>query len=222
MQAWMPRPTAVDLAGAPPFMTLGPETALQFWEQRYRDDNTPWDRGETSPALLRWLDSGALRPCRILVPGCGRGHEVVELARRGFEVTAVDMSPSAVAQARAALQSRGLAGEVVEGDLFAYRPSRRFDAIYEQTCLCALVPEQWSGYARQLADWLPVGGRLYALFMQTDRSGGPPFHCDLAAMRDIFGAGLWHWSDDQPLAVPHPSGVRELGYLLHRGRPPAN
>ena len=86
-------------------MTLSPQTALQFWEQRYRDDNTPWDRGETSRALLRWLDSGALRPCRILVPGCGRGYEVVELARRGFEVTAVDMSPSAVAHARAALDT---------------------------------------------------------------------------------------------------------------------
>ena len=132
------------------------------------------------------------------------------------------MSPSAVAHARAALDTLGLAGEVVEGDLFDYRPPRRFDAIYEQTCLCALVPEQWSGYARQLANWLPTDGRLYALFMQTGRSGGPPFHCDPAVMRDIFGDELWRWSSDPPMAVPHPSGVRELGYLLHRGPAPAS
>ena len=32
----------------------------------------------------------------VVVPGCGRGHEVVELARRGFEVTAIDFAPAAI------------------------------------------------------------------------------------------------------------------------------
>jgi len=39
-----------------------------------------------------------------------------------------------------------------------------FDAIYEQTCLCALYPDRWRQYADQLHRWLAPGGRLYALF----------------------------------------------------------
>jgi SAM-dependent methyltransferase len=197
-------------------MGLAPESAFQFWEQRYRSNNTPWDRGASSPALRRWLDAGALRPCRILVPGCGRGYEVVELSRRGFDVTAIDMSPTAVAHVRAALAGPGLTAEVLQADVFAYRPEKPFDAVYEQTCLCALVPDQWAGYARQLADWLPESGQLFALLMQTGESGGPPFHCDPRAMRDIFSSPDWMWPEEAPVTVPHPAGVTELGYVLTR------
>ena len=42
-----------------------------FWEQRFAEGNTPWDRGASSPQLGEWLRVGALKPCRILVPGCG-------------------------------------------------------------------------------------------------------------------------------------------------------
>lgn len=66
------------------------------WQQRDDEGETGWDRGESSPALIRWLDDGDLTPCRILVPGCGRGHEVVELASRGFDVTALDFARTPV------------------------------------------------------------------------------------------------------------------------------
>ena len=62
------------------------------WEARYREGNTGWDRGDASPALSSWLETGALAPCRTLVPGCGRGHEVIALTRQGFEVTALDFA----------------------------------------------------------------------------------------------------------------------------------
>ena len=56
-----------------------------FWQERFEKKQTGWDRDATSPQLLAWLESGALQPCRIAVPGCGSGWEVAELARRGFE-----------------------------------------------------------------------------------------------------------------------------------------
>ena len=76
----------------------GPD--IQFWQQRFLSGETPWDRGEASPQLRAWIDAGELSPCRILVPGCGTGHEVVLLAARGFEVTAIDYAPAAVARTR--------------------------------------------------------------------------------------------------------------------------
>jgi SAM-dependent methyltransferase len=98
------------------------ENALTFWETRYHDQHTPWDRGAVSPALTMWLTDGTLARCSILVPGCGHGYEVVELARRGFAVTAVDIAPAPCAVLRAALRDASLAATVLEADLLDWHP----------------------------------------------------------------------------------------------------
>ena len=125
----------------------------EFWQKRFQADDTPWDRGAANPQLAAWLSSGTLNPCRILVPGCGSGHEVAVLAAAGFEVTALDYAPAAIDRTRKLLVAAGLKATLVEADALAWRPERAFDAIYEQTCLCALYPDQWRGYADQLHRW---------------------------------------------------------------------
>ena len=190
--------------------------AQDFWDVRYGHGVTPWDRGGTSPALERWLDEGSLKPCRILVPGCGRGYEVVELARRGFEVTAVDLAPTAIEIVSNTLDEAGLQATLVRADFFRWMPDEPFDALYEQTSLCALLPDQWQAYVGRLARWMAPGAHLYALFMQTDRPGGPPFHCDLAAMKSLFDADAWHWPGVEPEKVEHSPGFYELGIILRR------
>lgn len=186
------------------------------WEARYRDGNTGWDRGDASPALAAWLAGGELAPCRALVPGCGRGHEVLVLARRGFAVTAVDFAPSAVDHLRRSLGQAGLEAEVLQADVLAWQPETAFDAIYEQTCLCALPEDAWADYAARLYAWLAPGGRLFALFMQTGQPGGPPRHCDLLRMRQIFAEDRWQWPETEPMLVAHRQGRFELGYVLER------
>jgi SAM-dependent methyltransferase len=189
---------------------------MNHWEEKYQANTIPWDRGGSSPALHRWLDADALAHGRILVPGCGRGHEAVELARRGFLVTALDIAPTALGHLGAELAAAGLAAELVCADALAWLPDAPFDAIYEQTCLCALQPEQWPGYEQQLFRWIKPGGHLYALFMQTGRAGGPPFHCELADMRRLFPPARWTWPDSEPERVAHPDGIFELATVLVR------
>lgn len=194
----------------------GQEITREWWERRYQDAHTPWDREGVSPALHHWLEMGVLTPGRILVPGCGRGHEVVELARLGFAVTALDVAPTAVACLQERLQEQGLCADVRQVDLFAWEPDDPYDAIYDQTSLCAIVPSQWPYYVQRLHSWLRPGGQLVILFMQTERPGGPPFHCELSEMRRLFPPGRWHWPDDPPLDVPHSVGFVEKGYVLAR------
>lgn len=187
------------------------------WDLRYRENNTPWDRGVVSPALLRWLDRGMLAPpARVLVPGCGCGHEVVELARRGFSVTALDLAPTALAVLRTRLHEANLTATVIETDVFHWEAPRSFDAVFEQTCLCALEPKAWADYARRLHRWLRPQGRLFALFMQTGRDDGPPFHCALPEMHALFPADRWHWPAEADATVPHRSGLYELAFALAR------
>lgn len=192
------------------------EASTDHWESRYQAGKTGWDRGAPSPALQRWLSEGTLAPCRILVPGAGRGHEVVALAGAGFEVTAVDVSPTPVQVLRERLAGEELSAAVVQADLLDWQPDEPFDAVYDQTCLCALEPRHWDDYTDRLHGWLRPGGRLFALFMQTHREGGPPYHCDLATMEALFHGERWQWPAESPQPVSHPSGLEELATILVR------
>jgi SAM-dependent methyltransferase len=195
----------------------------EFWEQRFAAGDTPWDRGAPNPQLAAWLAEGAMTPCRILVPGCGSGNEVAALARAGFEVTGLDYAPVAIARTRQLLGAANLKAELVEADALTWRPVSPYDAIYEQTCLCALYPDAWRAYADQLHQWLHAGGRLYALFVQLLRAGaaegaiqGPPYHCDINGMRALFPEPHWRWPKPPYALTSHPLGLAELAVILQR------
>lgn len=200
----------------------GPD--LAFWQQRFDTGQLNWDRGMPSPQLAVWLADGSLAPGRVVVPGCGSGHEVAALAAAGFAVTALDHAPGAVALTQARLAAAGLRAEVVQTDVLAWTPPQPCDAVYEQTCLCALHPDHWVAYAARLHAWLRPGGRLALLAMQARRPGaddgrieGPPYHVDVNALRALFPGRLWDWPAPPYARVPHPAnGWFELALPLRR------
>jgi len=181
-----------------------------FWETRFREGRTPWERGELNPGYLAWRDSGDLTPRRILVPGAGRSPEPEAMLADGFDVTALDLSPAAIET-----QAERLGPErAILADVTLWRPDRPFDAIYDQTCLCALPPALWPAYEASLREWLAPGGRLFILFMQSEREGGPPFNCPIPEMRELFSA--WNWPESLPPAYPHGLGTIEQPAILTR------
>lgn len=200
----------------------GPTT--EFWQERFEKKETGWDRGSPSPQLLAWLDRGELQPCRIAVPGCGSGWEVVELAKRGFDVVGIDYTAAAVQKTRALVDAQGLKAEVIQADVLNYQPENKFDAVYEQTCLCAIHPEHWLAYSQQLVKWLKPEGSLWVMFMQMLRPAaseegvihGPPYHCDINAMRVLFSEKAWIWPKPPYAKVAHPNLSHELALRLVR------
>jgi SAM-dependent methyltransferase len=196
---------------------------IDFWQSKFEAGTTPWDRGAAGPQLAQWIADATLAPCRILVPGCGSGYEVAELAARGFEVVGLDYTPAAVERTRARLAAGAGRAQVVQADALAWKAPQPFDAVYEQTCLCAIHPDHWVDYARQVHGWLRPGGRLCALFMQAPRDGarqglieGPPYHCDVNAMRALFPSDRWAWPKPPYPRVEHPSLIAELAVVLTR------
>ena len=192
----------------------GGRTALD-WEARFRAERTPWERPTLNPAFTAWRQSGLLAPCRILLPGAGRSGEPLALAQAGFDVTAVDSAPTAVAVQRARMEAAGASAAVVEADLLAWSPAQPFDAVYDQTCLCALPPESLAEYAGLLHAWLRPGGRLFVLLMQTGEPGGPPFDCPPERMRGLFDQG-WRWPERLGAAIGSFGRNREIPAVLER------
>lgn len=196
---------------------------IDFWQRHFDEGATPWDRGVAGPQLMTWLDAEPWSGRSVLVPGCGSGWDVAVLARSGAQVTGIDYTPAAVAKARALLAADDLCAAIVEADVLEWQPPQPVDAVYEQTCLCALHPDHWKRYAAQLHAWIRPGGRLYAMFMQKPRPGaatglveGPPYHCDVHAMRALLPSDQWEWPKPPYPATAHSIGAFELGVVVVR------
>ena len=102
------------------------------WDAMYREGTPSWETGNPASELVSVLDEGVIPPGRTLDVGCGTGADAVCLARRGFEVTAVDSSPLAVERAHSRAELAGVPVRFVLGDVFEFvRTAERYDFVYD-------------------------------------------------------------------------------------------
>lgn len=165
------------------------------WEERYRSGDTPWEKGTAAPPLLELLEvkpPGIWNDGPVLVPGCGSGHDVRALAACGLPVIGLDLAEGAV---RLAGGHAPVADEVYEtGDFLSpsWTAGRRFGAIWEHTCFCAIDPGRRADYARSAAEVLEPGGMLAGVFFLTpydpgEPEEGPPFGATVEEIDGYFG-----------------------------------
>lgn len=194
-----------------------PFEADTVWETRYDDNSTRWERGKLNPAYLHWQAARHFDGLgSVIIPGCGRSPEPMAFADIGAKVTALDFAPTATAFQQEAFAKAGITARIEAADVLTWQAGAAVDAVYDQTCLCALTPSVWKDYAHQLHAWLKPGGRAFMLFMQTGLEGGPPFHCSLDTMHILFDDALWQWPDEPYFRADHSSGKYELGVVLTR------
>ncbi|MFC7528271.1 FAD-dependent oxidoreductase [Actinoplanes sp. GCM10030250] len=104
----------------------------EAWEERYRSKPAVWS-GRPNPQLVaeaEGLDAG-----RALDVGCGEGADAVWLAKRGWQVTAVDISTVALERAAGHAADEGVAGQIAfkHADLRTEAPAdRSYDLVSAQ------------------------------------------------------------------------------------------
>lgn len=69
----------------------------------------------------------------ILDVGCGTGRHAIELTKRGYRVTGVDISRGMLAEARRRAAEERVSVEWIKADATTFKPERQYDAVI---CLC--------------------------------------------------------------------------------------
>ncbi len=182
--------------------TSGPEYA-----QRFRDLETEGvdvhGEARTIDRLLREVTGGGAG--RVLDAGCGTGRVALELARRGHQVTGVDVDPSMLAEARAQATDERLAVDLVEGDLAGLGDLLAAGAAYDVVAapgnvVVYLTPGTEADVVAVMAAALRPGGLLVAGFAADRHVGAADYDgwCHAAGLTTVH---LWSTWDGAPVAA---------------------
>ncbi|AOW95134.1 methyltransferase [Rhodococcus sp. WMMA185] len=92
---------------------------------------TPWDIGGPQPVVQELVAYGALRG-EVLDPGTGPGHHAIYFASKGYSVTGIDASPTAIEQAKHNAQTAGVTVDFQVADAIALDGLEgRFDTVVD-------------------------------------------------------------------------------------------
>jgi SAM-dependent methyltransferase len=135
------------------------------WDARYGEREGAMWSGRPNGRLVAEVSS--LTPGRVLDVGCGEGADAIWLARRGWTVTAIDISDVALRRARDAAQVAGAAVDWVRGD--ALQAPLRFSSFDLVSMQYPALPKAAGEPAvRTLVDTVRPGGLLLAVYHDLD------------------------------------------------------
>lgn len=146
----------------------------EFWDNRYKTNETGWNIGEPSSPLKSYIDQLENREVSILIPGCGNAYEAEYLHKQGFKnVTVIDYAETAVKQFKNRVTT--FPEQNVICDNF-FNLKGQFDLVLEQTFFCALNPELRDNYVNQMHALLKPNGKLVGvMFNEPFQNEQPPF-----------------------------------------------
>lgn len=172
-----------------------------------------WADRVANPYLLAWLAErpDITRPLRAITIGCGVGDDAEALAAHGYDVTAFDISPAAIALCRQRFPDSRVAYCVA--DLFDYPATwaRQFELVFECNTIQIMAGAYRIKALNAIVGLVAPGGdalvscRSRAVGTQQDAF---PLPLDQTEIDSFVCAGLAQtafvaYDDDQQPAVPH-------------------
>lgn len=153
-------------------------------------DVAPWDIGEPQPAVVELADSGALGDS-VLDAGCGPGDNAIFLAGRGYRLTGVDGSETALENARQRAGDLDVA--FVRTDAATLHGlSEGFDTVLDSALYHCLNDEQRHSYAAALHRVSAPDAQLHLFCFAEDAEDGfrVPMAVSPEDLREHLGT---HW-----------------------------
>jgi len=107
---------------------------MQWYEELFADyartyDKETFTQGTAGEVDFIEQELAGDRAKRILDVGCGTGRHAIELARRGYRVTGIDLSAAQLARARDKAREAGVEVEFLQRDARSFRFDEPFDLV---------------------------------------------------------------------------------------------
>ncbi len=183
----------------------------EHWHARWREGRIGFHEGRANPRLQEhWPRLGLAPDCAVLVPLCGKAHDLSWLAARGHSVLGVELSAIAIVdffrEQQLAAQQETLgaftlwrAGRITIlcGDFFALDRALAKEVAggplagwWDRAAMIALPPELRGRYVAQIATLTAPGARglLVGFEYPPEEKQGPPFTVEEAEIRARYCA----------------------------------
>jgi hypothetical protein len=151
----------------------GPEgdRLLDVWDSEYRRPQPAlWDIGRPADELQKFVSSGKVAACRVVDMCCGSGTDAIYLASKGFDVTAIDVSPSALGLAMAKARKAGVSVHWMVGDILAPPDVKPFDFVYDRGCYHVVRDQNLNAYLETVRRFSQPGTPFLLIATRRDES----------------------------------------------------
>lgn len=170
----------------------GPRQPIEDWEEYYKETGTeelPWYTTTPDPEVMEALKNFCPPPkAKLLDLGAGPGTMAIEFARMGYEVTACDISHSALTIARERAEKEGLADKITFLVCDIREPiDGSFDIINDRGCFHIMRGVDRGKYIDNISALMDPGGVLLLKTFSTDEPGDEgPERYSVEDIREIF------------------------------------
>ncbi len=199
----------------------GPEGVrmIEEWDSAYRAGAQPeWDTRIVAPELKQAVESGVIKPGRAVSLGCGSGINEIYLARQGFDVTGIDVAPTALSIAEENAHEAGVRVRWMLADVLALPELEPFDFIFDRGCYHNVRYVDATGFVEALRQLSQPGTRCLILSCQGDESPGVREH----HMRSDFSS-LFEFEWLRPFGIERNDGsLRRASWSLMMRRKAEN
>jgi SAM-dependent methyltransferase len=181
-----------------------PEEVMD-WDNAYREQGVfegppPWNIGEPQPELAELITQGKIRS-DVLDAGCGYAELSLELARQGYTVVGIDITPTAIASATKAAEERGLtSANFVQDDITSFTGyDGRFNTILDSTLFHSLPVEARDDYLGSVHRAAAPGASYYILVFATGAfpADSPIPTPNIVTEDELREAVSKHWEIDE-------------------------
>ena len=179
----------------------------------------PWNIETPPNVLVELVDSGKVKPCKTIDLGCGTGNYAIYLASAGFDVTGIDISPTAIKIAKENAKKKGIKCNFLVADVLGNlnEVKEKVDFAYDWELLHHIFPEQRRIYIENVYKILNPGGKyLSVCFSEKD----PEFGGSIKYRKTRLSTILYFSSEDELRDLfEQYFNIKELKTIGIRGRP---
>jgi ubiquinone/menaquinone biosynthesis C-methylase UbiE len=186
------------------------------WDQIYRKYPVKawgWELGKPRPILVEFVEKGLIKKGKALDLCCGAGTNTVYLAKKGFEVTAIDISQRAIKYAK---EKAGRANVKINFMIQSFVdlpfPDEEFDFVFDMGCFHHVEIEDRASFIEGVHRVLKKSGD-YLLTCFSYKNGSAWNHFTEKQLISLF-SGSFEINEIKHYSSIEGDGVRRYFYTV--------